>query len=247
MSFKLKLYVLYMDGQFKVPTQSPSKCPSDVLSCSSGSDQFDTCCVPKYGLLVLTQQWFNGLGPKDEFTLHGLWPDTCTGGQTGDSGCDSARSYDNVGSIIQGADSKLYDQLNTYWPSYKGDNNAFWSHEWTKHGTCVTTLAPTCYPNYKKNQEVVEYFGTVLQLRSKYNYYKALAKRGIVPTAGKKFTAKQFKDAIKAELGVDVAIKCKSGTLSEIWAWFNVKNKVNYIPTHTYASDTCTSFTYPPK
>ena len=52
----------------------------------------------------------------------GLWPDTCSGGIPGDgnSGCDASRNFDNVGEIIKELDSELYDQLDTYWPSYKG-------------------------------------------------------------------------------------------------------------------------------
>lgn len=33
------------------------------------------------------------------------------------------------------------------------------SHEWVKHGTCVTTLNPTCYGSeYTPYQDVVDYF-----------------------------------------------------------------------------------------
>ncbi|KAI8317871.1 hypothetical protein GQ54DRAFT_281332, partial [Martensiomyces pterosporus] len=71
-------------------------CPSGAISCQASSQGLDSCCAPTYGLLVLVQQWYNGLGPADQFTLHGLWPDTCTGGQTGSTGCDSSRVYSNV-------------------------------------------------------------------------------------------------------------------------------------------------------
>jgi hypothetical protein len=30
------------------------------------------------------------------------------------------------------------DLMNKYWVSYKGDNQAFWNHEYNKHGYCVT-------------------------------------------------------------------------------------------------------------
>lgn len=68
--------------------------------------------------------------------MHGLWPDTCSGGipGSGDTGCDASRNYDDVATIIQSGDSSLYSEMNTYWPSYSGDNSAFWTHEWNKHG-----------------------------------------------------------------------------------------------------------------
>jgi ribonuclease T2 len=49
----------------------------DVLSCSPRA--VDRCCLPEYGLLLLVQQWDITVGPKDKFTMHGIWPDTCHG------------------------------------------------------------------------------------------------------------------------------------------------------------------------
>lgn len=44
----------------------------DVLSCHwQGS--VDSCCSPKYGLVVLALQWVPGYGPADEFTIHGTY------------------------------------------------------------------------------------------------------------------------------------------------------------------------------
>lgn len=35
--------------------------------------------------------------------------------------------------------------MSTYWKDANGDDNSFYSHEFNKHGLCVTTLDPTCF------------------------------------------------------------------------------------------------------
>ncbi|KAF9307536.1 hypothetical protein BGZ91_008395, partial [Linnemannia elongata] len=45
-------------------------CPANVLSCTSASAGLDGCCVPSMGLILLVQQWYDGLGPANEFTMH---------------------------------------------------------------------------------------------------------------------------------------------------------------------------------
>ncbi|KAJ2059518.1 hypothetical protein GGI17_004339 [Coemansia sp. S146] len=191
-------------------TFQPDTCPIDTISCQRSD--IDPCCSPKNGLLVLSQQWDTRWGPSDAFTIHGLWPDTCAGKMLPGAGCDSTRAYTNISSIIEATDPALLGELNTYWPSNKGDNNWFWTHEWVKHGTCVTTLHPRCYGHdaYAPQQEVVDYFRSVLALRAKYNVFQALNASGIVPTepeTGRRpkntYTLTQFKQAIRAAWGVD--------------------------------------------
>ncbi|ORX85095.1 hypothetical protein K493DRAFT_238910, partial [Basidiobolus meristosporus CBS 931.73] len=65
-------------------------------------------------------------GPEDAFTLHGLWPDTCSGGQGTSDGRDSFRAYLEVEKIVRDANSTLYYQMKLYWSSYNGDNGIFW-------------------------------------------------------------------------------------------------------------------------
>jgi ribonuclease T2 len=36
--------------------------------------------------------------------------------------------------------------------------------QWSKHGTCISTLDPKCYDNYVVAQEVVDYFQAAVAL-----------------------------------------------------------------------------------
>ncbi|KAF9909099.1 ribonuclease T2-like [Lobosporangium transversale] len=224
-------------------------CPADVLSCTAESSGVDACCLPGMGLILLTLQWYNGLGPADEFTIHGLWPDTCSGGQGPSTGCDANRIYDNIETRLKaypGTPAGFIDQLNTYWSSYKGDNNAFWAHEWSKHGTCISNLAPNCSSNYVQDQDVYNYFSKTLALRSQYNLYKALADGGITP--GSNPNTADMHTAIKKAFGVDAQINCNSGALSEIWIYFKVKNHDQYVPVDPLTQGSCKGYiSYPVK
>ena len=54
--------------------------------------------------------------------------------------------------------------MSTYWKDYKGDDETFWQHEWSKHGTCISTLEPHCYTDHKATEEVVDYFQKAVDL-----------------------------------------------------------------------------------
>jgi len=78
-------------------------------SCDEGDDCYD-----------LRLQ--NVAGCTSGWTLHGLWPqwqESCT-----------SEKFD------PSQVSDLQDDLNKYWPSCSGSAESFWSHEWSKHGTC---------------------------------------------------------------------------------------------------------------
>ncbi|KAI1313047.1 ribonuclease T2-like [Mortierella claussenii] len=201
------------------------------------------------GLFVLVQQWYNGLGPSNQFTMHGLWPDTCSGGQGPSNGCDSSRVYDDVGTRLQNyanAAPGFLDDMNTYWSSYNGDNNVFWSHEWSKHGTCVSTLAPSCIDGYVQDQDVYNYFSKALALRQQYDIYGALANAGILP--GSTPNVADMHSAIRSAFGVDAEINCSSGSLSEIWLFFHVQNGDSYVPTAAQSRGSCSgAISYPTK
>lgn len=54
--------------------------------------------------------------------------------------------------------------MNTYWNSDDETNEEFWEHEWATHGTCVSTLDPSCYTDYETGIEAVDFFQITVDL-----------------------------------------------------------------------------------
>ncbi|KAG0332595.1 ribonuclease T2-like [Podila horticola] len=206
------------------------KCPRDILSCSAESQGADTCCVPKYGLVALSQQWHPQLGPMNEFTVHGLYPQKCGGSLV--ERCNRDRERHDVKDRLEQTD--IYKDMKKYWSSFKPapqqpdepDNNGFWSYEWNTHGTCVTTLDPKC--GYEGDQDLYAYFNTTLALRKQYNIYSALEKAGITPRPSfgmdpsekDKYSVDDILAAIEKEWHVKGAVYC----------WSNGALEVNDVP-----------------
>ncbi|CEG74229.1 hypothetical protein RMATCC62417_09469 [Rhizopus microsporus] len=167
-----------------------SSCSSDTVSCHwSGS--VDSCCSPKYDLVVLNLQWIP-YGPNDEFTIHGFWPDNYDGTYVPFNGCDSSRILNNISSIIEFTNGTLHNRMNTFWPSYRNDNNAFWSHEWNRHGTCKA-----------------------LDLRDEHDVYGALSLSDVIP--GNTYNVNTSVDAIQSRLGAQPMLNCDElGTLTDV-------------------------------
>jgi hypothetical protein len=112
-------------------------------------------------------------GPSNSWTIHGLWPDHCDG--TFDSSCDPSRAYTNISQILQSfGKTDLLSYMNTYWVDIDGDNESFWEHEWGKHGTCISTLKPSCYTGYTATQEVADFFQKTVDLFKTLDSYTVL-------------------------------------------------------------------------
>ena len=125
--------------------------------------------------------------------------------------------------------------MNTYWPTNSGTAESFWEHEWGKHGTCISTLEPSCYTNYVPQEEVVDFFTKTVALFKTLPSYTWLANAGIVPSGTATYTSAQILAALKAPRGVDVAIQCENtNELDEIWYFYDVAGSVQtgqFIPT----------------
>jgi ribonuclease T2 len=117
--------------------------------------------------------------------------------------------------------------METFWKDQAGDDEDFWEHEFNKHGTCMSTLEPTCYPGYTPGQEVVDYFKRTVALFKTLPSYKWLEDAGVVPSETARYTLKQIEAALAASHGQNVIVNCnKNGEINELWYHFNVQGSV---------------------
>ena len=55
--------------------------------------------------------------------------------------------------------------MRAYWLPDRGTAEHFWEHEWSKHGTCINTLAPGCYgEGYSEGDEVLDFFTRAVEI-----------------------------------------------------------------------------------
>ncbi|KAH0537493.1 hypothetical protein FGG08_005711 [Glutinoglossum americanum] len=230
-------------------------CSNPQLSCRNTTAVVDTCCFnAPGGQLLLTQFWdaSPATGPSDSWTIHGLWPDHCDG--TYDASCDPNRQYSNISEIIQHYGRQdLLDFMDKYWKDYQGCDASLWEHEWNKHGTCISTLSPSCYSDYVPQEEVVDFFYRAVQLFKGLDTYQILAAAGVVPSTSNVYTSQQIQDVISAATGHTVTIGCRHGHFNEVWYHFNVRGSVRsgeFVATEpdgTKSTCPATGIRYPPK
>ena len=162
---------------------------------------------------------------SDSWTIHGLWPDYCDG--TYPQFCDKSREYSDIKSIVSKfLGNATLSYMDKYWVSQDGDDESFWEHEWDKHGTCISTLEPSCYSGYKSGEEAADYIKKTISLFKELPTYKWLAEAGIEPSDEKTYTYEEIEDALAGQHGARVTIGCKGKTLSEVWYHFNVKGSL---------------------
>lgn len=209
---------------------STAGCQNPSLSCpSSAPSNPDTCCLNHpSGHFLLTQFWDASppLGSPENWTIHGLWPDYCAGGF--DQFCDSDREHSNIDEILSSS-GDLLSFMRTHWLSLNGNNNHLWAHEWNKHGTCVSTLEPTCYPSSDDGLEaVVSYFTHAANLYSSLNTYSTLVAAGITPSSHETYSLDELQDAIASSHGHPVTLRCRGTQLQEVWYHYSVRGPLRH-------------------
>ncbi|KZT30799.1 RNase Gf29 [Neolentinus lepideus HHB14362 ss-1] len=228
---------------------------SGSASCHNSTVQSDLCCFESPGgLLLQTQFWDTdpSTGPSDSWTIHGLWPDNCDG--TYEENCDSSRDYTDIAGLLedQGASDTL-SYMKQYWVDINGENEQFWEHEWSTHGTCYSTLQTSCLPSGSaKGAEAVAFFETVVKLFKTLPTYTWLANEDITPSSSKTYTLSTLTSALKSASGYTPALSCSSSTLNSISWYFNIKGSLidgTFVPIDAPESGSCPSngIKYPPK
>jgi len=199
----------------------------------SGSNNWD--------FLLFVQQWPGSQkGPIPPgigfFTIHGLWATDNNG---------SWPQYCNDSNVFgQSLIADLLPQMNKYWPSFDGPNAAFWSHEWSRHGTCAMS-DPLISGQHA-------FFQDVLSLYSQENYLTILQNAGMGPSVTQTYALSDMESALNNAVGVTVAIGCQSSpsNLDSVYAcidsnlnWASCgQTQVNSI----HSSYPCSSISFPP-
>ncbi|KAG8972312.1 ribonuclease T2-like [Tulasnella sp. 425] len=143
--------------------------------------------------------------------------------------------------------------MNQYWVDINGDNESFWEHEWDKHGTCMTTIRPTCLPSGSTTgTDAAYYFQRAVDTFQSLPTYQYLSAAGITPSSSNTYTYTTLANAIKASTGYTPSLDCTSSTLNQISYYFNLKGSLidgTLVPIDAPSSGSCPSsgIKYPPK
>ncbi|RDW95093.1 hypothetical protein BP5796_00856 [Coleophoma crateriformis] len=204
--------------------------------------------------------------PKDTWTLHGLWPDYCDGSYT--QYCDLTRQYDpapspnttnypKTGTVVPSYNGSTVDTflapfgkydllayMNKYWVSQGSSNPFFWAHEFSKHATCFSSFDLPCYgPEYRKHEDVVDFFTTALSYYQGLPTYNWLSFASITPSNTTSYSLSAIQSALTNKFGALPYIGCSgprfnataagNGTLdngytvlSEVWYYHHVLGRV---------------------
>jgi ribonuclease T2 len=193
--------------------------------------------------LLQTQFWDTDVpgSPAHSWTIHGLWPDNCDGTYIED--CDPSRDYDIRDLLTeQGATSTL-DYIKRFWLNAGGSDEHLWNHEWSTHGTCYSTLEPSCLPDGSpEGAEAVSYVQTIVSLFKTLPTYKWLEDAGIKPSYHRTYTLREILSALEQGSGYTPAVGCSRGQLNSVSYYYNLKGSLldgQFIPINSPKDSTC--------
>ena len=162
-----------------------------------------------YTILVFNLEWpttncLSGQCPSgyeyQDFNIHGLWPSFSTA-ESGPSYCSNVPYANN---------SSLEARMKQHWRSDAQSDVDFWTHEWTKHGTC-----------FKEGEQPEEFFTTVLNLQAQYDPMSMLDDAGHQPDNDTKIYMSDLYGAFKYDINVTCYSKGGKNYLQTVEQCFN--------------------------
>jgi ribonuclease T2 len=118
----------------------------------------------------------------------------------------------------------------------------------------MSTLNPTCYPNYKPELELVDFYTATVRLFKDYPTSDVLAACGIIPTNATTYDLSDMEGCLAdASGGIMPHLGCsKTGYLNEVWYYGHLRGRIgggSFEGTNSTFKSTCpaTGIKYPPK
>ncbi|KAF7014646.1 unnamed protein product [Triticum aestivum] len=153
------------------------------------------CCFP------------GNVKPAADFGIHGLWPNYAACRPAGETNrtrcwpdfCNATNTF--APSLI----SDLKSDMDRNWGTLScrsNDSTAFWSHEWSRHGTC-------------SNMDQHAYFLAALRYKARFNLTRILLDSGIVPSEERTYCVGSIRDAIGEATGSAPGIECNRNARNE--------------------------------
>ncbi|KZP32527.1 Rnt2 [Athelia psychrophila] len=142
--------------------------------------------------------------------------------------------------------------MQEYWLNDDGTSEELWEHEWATHGTCYSTLEPSCFTDYTTGDEAVAFYETVVSLFKTLPTYQWLADSNITPSDSQTYEWADVEAAlIKNGNGLTPMVTCDSGSIGAISWYFNVKGSLvdgDFVAIDSPEASTCSgSVKYPTK
>ncbi|KAH6691114.1 ribonuclease Trv [Leptodontidium sp. MPI-SDFR-AT-0119] len=207
-------------------------CSNDASQLACSGTSTDSCCFNTPGGLFQQVQFWDtnpATGPSNSWTIHGLWPNNCDG--TCSENCDPTRVYTNITQLLTAA-------------GQTSSNEKFWDHEWATHGTCISTLSPSCYSDYTAGEEAVDFFTKNVRLFQGLSTYTWLANAGITPSSDTSYQLSDMNSALESAFSAPVILLCQdTDVVYEIYYAYNTQGslqKGTFVPTaNTGATSNC--------
>ncbi|KAK0713508.1 ribonuclease T2 [Lasiosphaeria miniovina] len=207
--------------------------------------------------------------PKNSFTLHGLWPDFCNGSWT--QYCDLNRQYDPnpspntttgtpAGTPVPPYHGPTVDTflaalglpgrallawMNKFWIAQGQPNTEFWAHEFSKHATCYSTFAPSCFSAkaLDTHTDLLTFFSVAAEYFTRLPTYEWLAAKAIRPSNSTGYTLVDIQSTLAARHGATPYLGCSGPkyndtaagkgsldngrtVLTEIWYYYHIYGQV---------------------